>query len=123
MTPHSFAERMRAVLREMATAEREPRMMHVLAVIEECLCTNGFSEGVMVLQHFIQERKVPPDEERRQIEAWRRRAEELRGTADQFRLPSAQEPLQRTAANLDKLADHAEAMLTGKSKTPGAETG
>ena len=58
MTPDSFAERMRAVLREMATADRELRLMRVYAVIAECLYTNGFGEGVMVLEHFIEQRRV-----------------------------------------------------------------
>lgn len=46
-----------------------------------------------------------------QIKAWRLRAEELRSTADQFEVPTAQEALRRAAANYDKMADHAEALL------------
>jgi hypothetical protein len=42
------------------------------------------------------------------------RAEELRTTADQFEMPSAQESLRRAAANYEKIADHAEALLTGQ---------
>jgi hypothetical protein len=45
---------------------------------------------------------------------WRMRAEELRATADQFEVPSAQESLRRAVANYDKLADHAEALLIGR---------
>jgi hypothetical protein len=48
-----------------------------------------------------------------QIKAWRLRAEELRSTAEQFEVPSAQDSLGRAAANYDKMADHAEALLTG----------
>jgi hypothetical protein len=39
------------------------------------------------------------------------RAEELRTTADQFSVPSAQEALRRAAANYDKMADNAQARL------------
>jgi DNA invertase Pin-like site-specific DNA recombinase len=46
---------------------------------------------------------------RSQIRAWRMRAEELRTTADQFAVPSAQEALRRAAANYDKMADNAAA--------------
>ena len=56
------------------------------------------------------------------IEPWRRRAEGLRATADQFLVPSVQESLRRAAANYDQMADHAEALLTGK-KAPGEKTG
>jgi hypothetical protein len=50
---------------------------------------------------------------RSQIRAWRRRAEELRMTADQFEVPSAQDSLRRAARNYDRLADHAEGLLGG----------
>jgi tryptophan 2,3-dioxygenase len=63
------------------------------------------------------------DKERRQIAAWRRRAGEVRAIADQFEVPSVQETMRRTAANLDMMADHAEALLTGRPKAPGEETG
>jgi hypothetical protein len=56
------------------------------------------------------------------IKPWRRRAEELRATADQFLVPSVQESLRRAAANYDQMADHAEALLTGE-KAPGEKTG
>jgi hypothetical protein len=51
------------------------------------------------------------DKKMREIMAWRMRAEELRTTADQFVIPSAQESIRRAAFNYDKLADHAEAQL------------
>jgi hypothetical protein len=51
---------------------------------------------------------------RSQIKAWRLRAEELRSTAEQFEVPSAQESLRRAAVNYDKMADHTEAPLTGR---------
>jgi hypothetical protein len=50
---------------------------------------------------------------RSQIKAWRLRAEELRSTAEQFEVPSAQASLRRAAAHYDKMADHAKALLTG----------
>jgi hypothetical protein len=56
----------------------------------------------------------PAVSERRQIEAWRKRAEELRTIADQFGVPSAQDSLRRTAASFDMLADNAEARLTSR---------
>lgn len=59
--------------------------------------------------------RVAPDACSR-IKAWRRRAEELRTTADQFQVPSAQESLREAAANYDKLADEAEAALTGRRR-------
>jgi hypothetical protein len=38
----------------------------------------------------------------------------VRTTADQFQVSSAQESLRKAAANYDKLADDAEALLTGR---------
>lgn len=61
--------------------------------------------------------------ERRQIRAWRMRAEELRATAEQFEEPSARESLRRAADNLDKMASHAEGITTSKPKPPGEKTG
>ncbi len=63
------------------------------------------------------------DKERSQIKAWRRRAEELRTTADNFSVPSAQESLRRAATNLEQMADHKEALLTGKPQVRGEQTG
>lgn len=63
------------------------------------------------------------DKERSQIQAWRRRAEELRATADQFSVPSAQESLRHAAANLEKMADHKETLMTGEPKVRGEQTG
>ncbi len=51
----------------------------------------------------------------RQVAQWRMRAEELRTTADQFVVPSAQESLRRAAVNYERLADEAEALLTGRA--------
>jgi hypothetical protein len=59
----------------------------------------------------------------REIKAWRMRAEELRATADQFEVPSAQEALRRASANYDKLADQAEALLTKRKSPPSGKTG
>ena len=55
-----------------------------------------------------------------QIRAWRLRAEELRTTADEFRVPTAQEALRRAAANYEQLADNAEALLEQRP-APGQE--
>ncbi|HWI28220.1 MAG TPA: hypothetical protein VN668_14695 [Stellaceae bacterium] len=55
--------------------------------------------------------------------AWRLRAEELRATAEQFVVPSAQDALRRAAANYDRLADHAEAMLATGPARSGKKTG
>lgn len=60
--------------------------------------------------------------QRREIEAWRRRAGEVRATADQFSVPSVQETLRRIADNLNQMADHTEALLTGKN-APGEKVG
>ena len=63
--------------------------------------------------------EAPPKEPRgdpnaqRQVARWRQRAEELRSTADGFTVPSAQEALRRAATNYERLADEAEALLTG----------
>jgi hypothetical protein len=59
-----------------------------------------------------QERGQATPNERDQIKRWRTRAGKLRAVADQFQVPSAQEALRRTAANCEKMADHAEALLT-----------
>ncbi len=59
----------------------------------------------------------------REIRAWRMRAEELRTTAEQFAAPSAQEALRRAAANYDKMADQAEALLTKRPPAPTGKTG
>jgi hypothetical protein len=56
--------------------------------------------------------RVDPNAQR-QVARWRQRAEELRSTADGFTVPSAQEALRRAAANYERLADEAEALLTG----------
>jgi hypothetical protein len=37
--------------------------------------------------------------------------------------PSLQETLERTAANLDKLADYAAGVMSGKPKVPGGKAG
>jgi hypothetical protein len=75
------------------------------------------------VEKLLSENKADLDKQRSQITAWRRRAEELRTTADNFTVPSAQESLRRAGANLDTMADHAEAILTGKPKAPGEEAG
>lgn len=66
------------------------------------------------VEALLVEENAARDKEWRQISAWRRRAAELRATADQFTVPSAQEALRRAAANIETMADHAEALLVGK---------
>ena len=44
---------------------------------------------------------------------------ELRATAENFAVPSAQDALRRAATDLDAMADHAEAVLRGKPQRPG----
>lgn len=75
------------------------------------------------VQALLAQENTARDKEYRQIAAWRRRAEELRATAEQFLVPAAQESLRRAAANLDHMADHKEALMTGKPTTPGKKTG
>jgi len=77
----------------------------------------------ITVETLLSEETAAFDKERRQIEAWRRRAEELRAVASQFEIASVQGTMRRTAANLDMMADHAEALLTGKPKARGEETG
>jgi len=60
---------------------------------------------------------------RARIKWLRMRAHELRATADNFVAPSAQEPLRRAAANYEEMAEHAEALLTGKPRAPGEKAG
>jgi hypothetical protein len=51
---------------------------------------------------------------RREIRAWRMRAEEIRTTADNFEVPSVKASLRTAADNYDRMADHAEALLAGR---------
>lgn len=48
---------------------------------------------------------------RSHVRAWRMRAEELRMTADQFKVPSAQEALRSAARNYELMADNLENLL------------
>jgi len=59
-----------------------------------------------------------PDKDRRQIEAWRRRAAELRTTAENFKVPSAQMELNRAAieAEIPRLRRYARALLRDKAR-------
>ena len=54
------------------------------------------------------------DTHRREIRAWRMRAEEIRTTADNFEVPSVKASLRTAADNYDRMADHAEALLAGR---------
>jgi len=62
-------------------------------------------------------------ETRDRIKRWRQRAEELRTAADQFREPSAQEPLRRAAGSYDQMADFAEVLLDRKPMPPAERVG
>lgn len=64
-----------------------------------------------------------PAEQRDRIKRFRLRAVELRAIADQFVVPSAQEGLRRAAANYDRMADDAEALLSGKRTAPSSKAG
>jgi hypothetical protein len=68
------------------------------------------TRDIIRLEITAQQRQVAIDP-RSQIRAWRMRAEELRTTADQFSVPSAQETLRQLAANYHKMADNAQARL------------
>ena len=70
-------------------------------------------------EKLLAENNAELDKQRSQIRAWRMRAQELRATADNFLVPSAQETLNRAAANYEQMADHAEALLTGRPSAPG----
>jgi ActR/RegA family two-component response regulator len=48
---------------------------------------------------------------RSQVRAWRMRAEELRTTADQFEVPSAQDSLRSAARNYEPMADNVENLM------------
>lgn len=56
-----------------------------------------------------------------QIRQWRMRAEELRTTADQFQVPSAQDALRNAALNYLMMADNLEAQLGGHPPAPGGK--
>ena len=71
---------------------------------------------------LLHNEKAALDGQRRKIKAWRMRAEELRAVADQFSARSAQEPLRRSAANYEQMADHAETLL-GDKPSPRGKTG
>jgi hypothetical protein len=51
------------------------------------------------------------------------RAQELRASADQFEEGLARASLHRAADNLDRMADHFEALLIGLLKAPGEKAG
>jgi hypothetical protein len=57
------------------------------------------------------------------IKKWRMRAAELHAVADQFLVPSAQGQLRSAATYYERLADRAEAKLSGKPALPTEEAG
>jgi len=66
----------------------------------------------------IAAREVVTPDPHADIRAWRLRAAELRATADQFAVPSAQESLRRTATNYERRADMVEAAMAGTPTAP-----
>jgi len=127
-TPAELRERsnrFRDVARKAATPDLKRQLATdalVLAQIAEAIEREGVVQGVKAerYRHLLAE--VLGDEPqlmtapgaRDRITQWRMRAEELRTTADQFQVSSAQESLRKAAANYDKLADDAEAVLAGR---------
>jgi hypothetical protein len=71
----------------------------------------------------LAERLLADIDTRRQIKAWRLRAEELRTTADSFETPSAQDALRRAAENYDTMADNAQALLDRRPAAPSGKAG
>jgi hypothetical protein len=63
------------------------------------------------------------EEQRRQIEAWRLRAEELRAIADQFVIPSVVDALRQLADNYDALANDCEARMAKHSSAANDKAG
>ncbi len=66
--------------------------------------------GVPVLTKTHAESSRVP-ERWRQVEGWRRRAEEIRTAAESFAVPSAKETMLRVARNYERLADDLERRL------------
>lgn len=136
-TPAELRERshrFRDVARKAATLDLKRQLATdalVLAQIAEAIEREGVVQGVKaeryrhllaeVLGNELQAMTAPGVRDR--ITQWRMRAEELRTTADQFQVPSAQESLRKAAANYDKLADDAEALLTGRRPVTDEKAG
>jgi len=90
---------------------------------ERLLATLTDERTRRVIQELLEEENAALDKERRQIRAWRLRAEELRASADQFEDGLARTSLYRAADNLDRMADHSEALLMGFPRAPGEKAG
>ena len=136
-TPAELRERshrFRDIARKAATPDLKRQLATdalVLAQIAEAIEREGVVQGVKAerYRHLLAE--VLGDEPqvmtapgvRDRITQWRMRAEELRTTADQFQVSSAQESLRKAAANYDKLADDAEALLKGRRPATDEEAG
>jgi hypothetical protein len=126
-TPEELRERscrLRDVARKAATPDLKRELATdalVLAQIAEAIEREGVVQGVKaeryrqllaeVLSVELQAMTAPGVRDR--ITQWRMRAQELRTTADQFQVPSAQDSIRRAADHYDKLADDAEAVLAG----------
>jgi hypothetical protein len=126
-TPGELREqsrRFRDVAYKAATSDLKRRLATdalVLAQIAEAIEREGVVQGVKAERYRRLLAEVLGEEPRAmtapgvrdRIMQWRMRAVALRTTADEFEVPSAQESLRRAAADYDRLADDAEAVLTG----------
>jgi hypothetical protein len=102
----------------------DPYVAKVNAARYEYLLGQALDDATRrMVEKLLAENTADLDKQRSQMRAWRRRAEELRTTADNFTIPSAQESLRRAAANYDRMADHAEALLAGRRPAARDETG
>jgi DNA-binding response OmpR family regulator len=102
--------------------EFEQRVVALARIAETLAAARRTSSDDLRAGTTAANERVVGDQKTR-IRAWRRRAEELRTTADNFVVPSAQESLRRAAANYDQRANHVEAMLEGRPPAPEEETG
>ena len=102
--------------------EFEQRVVTLAKIAETLAAARRTSSDDLRAGTTAANERVVADQKAR-IRAWRRRAEELRTTADNFVVPSAQESLRRAAANYHQRANHLEAMLEGRPPTPEEETG
>jgi hypothetical protein len=124
LTGHAFrlAQVAEQLDRSNATIDAQVRRSHIERY--KRLLGDALDERTRrTVQALLAQENAARDKEYRQIAAWRRRAEELRATAEQFLVPAAQEPLLRAAANFERMADHKEALLTGKAQGAGEKTG
>jgi hypothetical protein len=70
------------------------------------------SEALNERAHYIHDLRNDGNTAALRIKVWRARAKELRTTADHFSVPSAQKALRKAAANFERLANQAAALLS-----------